>query len=131
MPEGTSIPLRSRRQLEARRVAESAYPFKCCVVCGLGSVLQVAHLDHQAGNDDRDNLAWLCPTHHGMFDAGLYPIEGIKQLRAHWQLTEGKLNHKARMRDAGVKAALTRKRSASARKAWATRRATGLPASLD
>jgi hypothetical protein len=65
----------------------------------------------------------LCQTHHWMFDAALYPIEAIKLLRAHWQQTRGKPSHKARMKDAGAKAALTRKRGASARKAWQTRRA--------
>ena len=123
MSEGVSIDLGKRRQTLARKEAAAAYPFKCCVVCGLQTHLQVAHLDHKAGNNDRDNLAWLCPTHHWMFDGDLYPVDAIKQLRAHWQTTKGKPNHRARMKDAGAKAALTRQRSATARKAWKTRRA--------
>lgn len=63
-----------------------------------------------------------------MYDAGLYPVEAIRLLQAHWQITEGKPNHKARMKDAGVKAALTRKRRAAARKAVATRRANAAEA---
>lgn len=120
-----SRPAVGRNQAEARRVAEKTYPFRCCVVCGLqlAAVLQTAHLDHDAANNAPDNLASLCPTHHGMYDAGLYPIEAIRILRAPWQTTQGKPNHKPRMKDAGAKAALARKRSAAGRKAAATRRA--------
>jgi uncharacterized DUF497 family protein len=114
----------ARRQGEARKIAAEYYPFRCCVICGLqlAASLTVAHLDHKPGNNDPDNLAYLCGTHHWMYDAGLYCIEAIKLLRAHWQKTGGKPNHKSRMKDAGVKAALSRKRSAAARKAWQTRR---------
>jgi hypothetical protein len=93
-------------------------------VCGIQirTCLTIAHLDHNAGHNDADNLAFMCQTHHWMFDAGFYPIEAIKMLRAHWQETKGVPSHKARMKDAGAKAARTRKLSSSARKAWATRR---------
>jgi len=57
-----------------------------------------------------------------MYDAGLYPLEAIRLLQDHWQTTRGKPCHKARMKDAGVKAALARKRREAARKAVATRR---------
>ena len=116
--------LLSRKQGEARKVAAENYPFRCCVVCGLQlqASLTVAHLDHKPGNNDPDNLAYLCGTHHWMYDAGLYRIEAIKLLREHWQKTEGRPDHKPRMKDAGVKAARARKRSAAARKAWQTRR---------
>ena len=114
-----------RNQREAREVMNQAYPFRCCAMCGLQLVacLQVAHLDHDATNNASANLARLCPTHHGMYDAGLYPIEAIQLLQAHWQQTKGLPNHKPRMKNAGAKAALTRKRSVTARKAVATRRA--------
>ncbi len=113
-----------RRQSEARRIAGEAYEHRCCVVCGLQieTCLTVAHLDHRASNNDADNLAFLCQTHHWMFDAGLYPIEAIKLMRAHWQETKGVANHAARMKDAGPRAAATRKRRTAARKAWVTRR---------
>lgn len=119
------VPKIVRNQAEARRVVNDAYPFKCCAVCGLqvATCLQLAHLDHNAGNNAADNLARLCPTHHWMYDAGLYPIEAIRILQAHWQETQAVPNHKARMKDAGVKAALAKKRKAAARKAVATRRA--------
>jgi len=56
-----------------------------------------------------------------MFDAGLYPVEAIRILQDHWQTTEGKPDHKPRMKDAGVKAAERRKRRAAAAKAVVTR----------
>lgn len=120
---GSPSPL-VRKQSEARKVAAEHYPFRCCVACGLQlpASLTVAHLDHHPGNNDPDNLAYLCGTHHWMYDAGLYPIEAIKLLRAHWQKTAGEPDHKPRMKDAGAKAARARKRSAAARKAWQTRR---------
>ena len=119
------LPMRTRNQAEARRVTDRAYPFPCCVVCGLQveTCLQIAHLDHDAANNGLDNLVRLCPTHHWMYDSGFYPIEAIRLLRAHWQATLGIPNHKPRMKDAGMKAASARKRSAAARKAVATRRA--------
>ena len=115
-----------RNQTEARKVAAKHYPFRCCVICGLQlpASLIVAHLDHHAGNNDPDNIAYLCGTHHWMYDAGLYPLEAVKLLRAHWQKTEGKPDHKPRMKDAGAKAAREPKRTASACKAWQTRRHT-------
>jgi hypothetical protein len=120
-----AVNLLPRKQAAARRIAMGAYPFRCCVVCGLQiqTCLMVAHLDQNAGNNDPDNLAFMCQTHHWMFDAGLYPIEAIKLLRSHWQSTGGVPSHKARMKDAGAKAARSRLLSTRARKAWATRRA--------
>jgi hypothetical protein len=114
---------RDRNQAEARHVLDAACPFRCCAVCGLqiATCLQVAHLNQNAGNNAPDNLARLCPTHHWMYDAGLYPVEAIRLLQAHWQKTKGVPDHSGRMGNAGVKAAATRKRRASARKAVATR----------
>jgi hypothetical protein len=108
-----------RNSSEAHRIARETYPFQCCAVCGiqLPASLDVAHLDQNGGNNKPDNLAFLCHTHHWMFDGGLYPIEAIKMLRAHWQETKGVASWKARMKDAGPKAALRRKRREAARKA--------------
>jgi predicted restriction endonuclease len=113
-----------RRQGAARHAAAAAYPFRCCVICGLqiGTCLTIAHLDHNPGNNASENLAYMCQTHHWMYDAGLYPVEAITLIRAHWQQTGGVPSHKARMKDAGAKAVRTRKRSASARRAWGSRR---------
>ena len=117
-------PAAIRNQAEARRVLDAHYPFKCCAVCGLqlATCLTVAHLDHDASNNAPDNLARLCQTHHWMYDAGLYPIEAIRLLQEHWKIVHGVPSHKARMKDAGANAALTRKRKAAARKAVATRK---------
>jgi hypothetical protein len=69
-----------------------------------------------------------------MYDCGLYPEEAMKILRASWQQTEGKPNHKPRLKNAGARAALTRKRSAIAQRAAKTRadrrNGSGLPAAL-
>jgi hypothetical protein len=113
-----------RNQSEARRVAAATYEYRCCVVCGLQlpACLTIAHLDQRSGNNDADNLAYLCATHHWMYDAKLYPEEAIRLLRAHWQKTKGKPDHSGRMKTAGVDAARTRKRRAAARKAVETRR---------
>ena len=112
-----------RNQVTARRILNEQCPFKCCAVCGLqiATCLTVAHLDHNAGNNHPDNLARLCQTHHWMYDSGLYPKEAISLLQAHWQVVKGVPDHKGRMKDAGAKAALTRKRRAAARKASETR----------
>jgi hypothetical protein len=87
-----------RNQATTRRVATAAYPIRCCVVCGLQipTRMTIAHLDHNAGNNEPDNLAFMCQTHHWMYDAGLYPIEAIRLLRGHWQTTKGAPSHKAR-----------------------------------
>ena len=84
-----------RKQAIARRVAAAAYPVHCFVICGLQipTCITVAHLDHDRGHNEPDNLAFMCQTHHWMFDAGLYPIEAIRLLRAHWQQTGGKPSH--------------------------------------
>ena len=121
---------RRRNQGEARRVVNAAYPFACCAVCGLqvATCLQIAHLDHDAGNNTADNLDRLCPTHHWMFDSGLYPVDAVRLLQAHWQHTKGQPDHSARLKDAGPKAARTRKRRAAARKAVATRAVRAAPA---
>ncbi len=116
-----------RRGGRARKVADDTYPYRCCVVCGtiIETVLDVAHLDNDPTNDDPDNLAFLCKTHHWMYDVGLYPIRAVKLLRSHWQKTHGEPDHSIRMKDAGEKAAATRRRSAAAKRAWKTRRKAG------
>jgi hypothetical protein len=81
--------------------------------------LQAAHLDHNPGNNAPGNLAWLCPTHHWMYDAHLYSIDAIKLLQAHWQKTGGKPDHSDK-RPAAIKAGKTRKRRVAASKAAAT-----------
>ena len=117
-------PTRVRNQVEARRVLNEHCPLRCCAACGLqlATCLTIAHLDHDAGNNMPDNLAHLRQTHHWMYASGFYPVEAIRLLQAHWQIVRGVPSHAARMKDAGSKAALTRERSAAARKAVATRK---------
>jgi hypothetical protein len=119
-----NAPVPRRNQSEARHVAKKAYRFRCCVICGLEipTCLTVAHLDQNSSNNTPDNLAWLCWTHHWMYDVGFYPPQAIKLLRVHWQITRGVPTHSARMKDAGKKAAIKRKHRAAARKAVETRR---------
>lgn len=108
-----------KRQLEVPH-------FNLCVVCGFGvqAILEVAHLDQNRKNNAIDNLAVLCPNCHKMHDIGLIPRKVVIALRDQ-KVTE---NWKLRIKDAGPKAALTRKtkaeqakKSASAKKAWVTR----------
>jgi hypothetical protein len=56
-----------------------------------------------------------------MFDADFYPIEAIKLMRQRWQETKA-VPRRVPMIGAGIKAAQTRKRSVSAKRAWVTRR---------
>jgi len=46
--------------------------------------MTVAHVDHDGTNDAPDNLAWLCWSHHHMYDGGLYQREAIVLLQARW-----------------------------------------------
>lgn len=121
---------RIKRSTRSKQIAAATYPFACCTVCGITepSVLDVAHLDQDPVNDAKDNLAYLCKTHHRMFDCGLYPVKGIKLLRSHWQKWHAdgaRADHSIYMKDAGAKAGMTRKRKSAARKAVATRKARG------
>jgi hypothetical protein len=78
-----------RKSAEAKRIAARAYPYRCCVVCGRTSPLQVAHLDHDPGNNAADNLAWMCPSCHWNYDGDLLPVEAIRILGPRWQQTNG------------------------------------------
>ena len=91
-----------------------------CAHCGFGipAVLEVAHIDCNRQNNDACNLVILCPNCHKMHDLDLISTETIIQMRDRPK----NVNWSKRMKDAGKKAALTRKRSQTARKAVATRR---------
>ena len=123
-----------RHQGDARRALKAAFPYECCTVCGAGAPmpLEIAHLDHDAGNNTADNLAWFCPTHHRMYDGGLYQREAMCVQRDLWQKTQGKLDFRACHKGAQKRAWETMRgrpelaavRSASAKRAWQTRRTT-------
>jgi hypothetical protein len=102
---------------------------KVCACCGFGveAVLEVAHLDGNRLNNDLSNLAILCPNCHKMHDLDLIPTDAVVLMRDRPKV----VNWKKRMKDAGEKAATTRKanevklrrkRKAAARKAVETRR---------
>ena len=102
-----------------RKIAFEIYD-PICAHCGFGipAVLEVAHLDGERSNNDADNLAILCPTCHKMHDIDLISTETIRELRDRIKTVDWS----KRMKDAGRKAAGTRKRRAAARKAVETRR---------
>ncbi len=97
-----------------------------CVMCGFGikAILEVAHLSQDRSDNAIDNLAVLCPNCHKMHDIGLIPSDVIRRMRDY----QPSLDWKLRIKDAGSKAAATRKlkavkkvRSVAAKKAAATR----------
>lgn len=124
--ETSSIKNYRKSALEHYRKEIGGNQINVCVVCGFGipSVLEVAHLDQDRSNSDLENLAVLCPNCHKMHDIGLFPTEIVKKLRDEHR----KENWGLRVKDAGIKAAATRKASAAAKaksaagkKAWASR----------
>src|SRR6266436_7515463 len=82
-----------------------------CAHCGFGipEVLEVAHLDGHRNNNDVSNLGLLCPTCHKMFDLDLISMETMIQMRDRPRV----VRWAKRMKDAGKKAAMSRKRRQS------------------
>jgi|SRR3989304_9171890 len=114
-----------------RKLAFSTYP-PICAHCGFGipEVLEVAHIDGNRSNNDVVNLVILCPNCHKMHDIDLISTETLLAMRDR----ERVVNWSKRMKDAGKKAAATRKlregiqrrkRRAAALKAADTRRSNG------
>ena len=110
-----------------RKLAFESYePF--CAHCGFGirSVLEVAHIDGSRNNNDVGNLVILCPNCHKMHDLDIISTPTILEMRDRPKT----VNWSKRMKDAGIKAAktrktnrqaITRKRKAAAKKAVQTR----------
>ena len=117
----TPSPQYRNTALERYKRLVDGFLVNVCVMCGFGipAVLEVAHLDQDRSNNDVDNLAVLCPNCHKMLDIGLIPSDVVRSMRAY----EAQPNWKLRMKDAGAKAGLTRKRSGAAKRAAATRAA--------
>ncbi len=111
----TNIP----KQINYRKLAFKHYP-PICAYCGFGipEVLEVAHLDGKRDNNVIGNLVILCPNCHKMYDVDLISKKTVVEMRD----KEKRVNWSKRMKDAGVKAALTRKRRLTARKAVETRK---------
>ncbi len=102
-----------------RKIAFKTYE-PICAHCGFGipSVLEVAHIDGDRLNNDINNLVILCPNCHKMFDLDLISVDTLMIMRDRPKI----VRWSKRMKDAGKKAALKRKRKTAARKAVATKR---------
>lgn len=81
-----------------------------CAHCGFGirDVLEVAHLDCDRSNNDVSNLVILCPTCHKMLDLDLITTATIIEMRDRPKIAVWA----KRMKDAGVKAADSRRKTA-------------------
>jgi hypothetical protein len=69
----------------ARRACGYAWPVQRCVICGIEWCLCAAHLDGDTTNNASENLAWLCWTHHWLYECGIYPLGVIRTMRKRWQ----------------------------------------------
>jgi hypothetical protein len=80
-----------------------------CAHCGFGirDVLEVAHLDCDRSNNDVANLVILCPNCHKMHDLDLISTETIIHMRDRPKIVVWA----KRMKDAGAKAAESRRRA--------------------
>jgi hypothetical protein len=99
-----------------RKLAFEHYP-PVCAHCGFGvaDVLEVCHVDCQRTNNHISNLVILCPTCHKMFDLDLISTETICTMRDRPKV----VRWAKRMKDAGRKAALSRKtRESAKRRKW-------------
>jgi len=101
------------KRVNYRKLAFDNFP-PICVHCGFGirEILEVAHLDGNRSNNAVKNLAILCPNSHKMHDVGLIATETIIQMRDN----PPKVDWAKRMKDAGKKAAASRRKSANTRK---------------
>lgn len=106
------------KKINYRKIAFEKCP-SICAYCGFGikEILQIAHLNHNRNNNAIDNLVILCPTCHKMYDGNLIPKDILIVLRDNPRA----INWSASMKDAGEKAARTRKLRQAARKAVETR----------
>jgi len=103
------------KRINYRKLALEHYHDRVyCAHCGFGivEVLEVAHLDGQRHNNAPDNLAILCPTCHKMHDLDIISTETIIEMRDRPRV----VLWSKRMKDAGKKAALSRKRGELARR---------------
>ncbi len=100
------------KTINHRKLAFERYDH-VCAHCGFGviEVLEVAHIDGDRSNNALDNLIILCPNCHKMHDIDLISTETIVQMRDRPKL----VRWSKRMKDAGKKAAATRKRRAKDR----------------
>jgi hypothetical protein len=103
-------------RINYRKLAFAKYP-AVCAHCGFGirDVLEVCHLDCDRGNNHLENLVILCPNCHKMHDLNLISAETICTMRDRPKVAQWA----KRMKDAGQKAAATRRKRMSAlRRKW-------------
>lgn len=107
------------KRINYRKLAFEHYD-PICAHCGFGiaEVLEVAHIDCNRANNDIGNLVILCPNCHKMHDLDIISTDMIIQMRNRPK----NVKWAKRMKEAGQKAALTRKRRLAGKKAVATRR---------
>jgi hypothetical protein len=104
------------KRVNYRKLAFAKYP-PLCAHCGFGikDVLEVAHIDCSRANNEVSNLIILCPNCHKMHDLDLISTETIIQMRDRPKVVVWA----KRMKDAGPKSAITRKRRQAAfRRKW-------------
>jgi L-lactate utilization protein LutB len=103
------------KRINYRKIALGHYHNRIyCVHCGFGivEILEVAHLDGNRQHNDPDNLAFLCPTCHKMHDVDIISTETIREMRDRPRI----VLWTKRMKDAGKKAAASRRISAEKQK---------------
>jgi len=94
------------KRINYRKLAFSHYP-QVCAHCGFGipDVLEVAHIDGNRSNNAVANLIILCPNCHKMHDLDLISTPTIIEMRDRPKVVVWA----KRMKDAGKKAAVSRK----------------------
>ena len=98
------------KRINYRKLAFDTYP-PICVHCGFGipEVLEVAHIDGDRAKNHVENFVILCPNCHKMHDLDLISTATIIEMRDR----EKVVDWSKRMKDAGKKAAATRKNRAA------------------
>lgn len=127
------------KQINYRKTAFAHYEQLGQIVCahcgfGIRDVLEVAHLDGDRSHNEVSNLVILCPNCHKMHDLDLISTETIILMRDRPKVVVWA----KRMKDAGAKAAATKrvnatklkwkkagKKAAESRKHNAAKRAVG------
>ena len=101
------------KRINYRKLAFTHYCKRLyCAHCGFGipEVLEVGYLDGKRSNNEVGNLVILCPTCHKMLDLDIISTEAIIAIRDRPVV----VSWKKRMKDAGKKAAASRKQRQTA-----------------
>lgn len=103
------------KRVNYRKLAFDYYP-AVCAYCGYGirDVLEVGHIDCNRSNNAITNLVILCPNCHKMHDLDLISTATIIHMRDSPKV----VNWAKRMKDAGRKAAESRRLKAAETEKW-------------